>query len=304
MPLNSRAVYSRQNADFAPFSSRRSTVHGTNGIVTCTQPLAAAAGQKILSQGGNAAVCPQTSIRSSKLMFTGCSSGSWYGNPWCNKYALSNNKLAAALNVTEPSSTGIGGDMFCLYYDAKTKKISSLNGSGRYPSNVTLDKIRADLKAGPNDVGGIPMNSVLAVTTPGAAAGWVDTVEKFGSGNVSLQQVLQPAIDLAEEGFPVSELASSFVSTKHHKPAARKLTALSGKKVSISSGKHLQMRTRCSEPIPRPKMALEALSPAKYSRTQQWQKPSAPSPQKVKRASMKAASLRKSSKSSKTLAVT
>lgn len=103
--------------------------------------------------------------------------------------------------------------MFCLYYDAKTKKISSLNGSGRYPSNVTLDKIRADLKAGPDEAGGIPMNSVLAVTTPGAAAGWVDTVEKFGSGNVSLQQVLQPAIDLAEEGFPVSELASFFVRT-------------------------------------------------------------------------------------------
>ncbi len=137
-----------------------------------------------------------------------------------SRYGLSNNELAAALNVTEPSSTGIGGDMFCLYYDAKTKKISSLNGSGRYPSNVTLDKIRADLKAGPDEAGGIPMNSVLAVTTPGAAAGWVDTVEKFGSGNVSLQQVLQPAIDLAEEGFPVSELASFFVSIKHQKPLA------------------------------------------------------------------------------------
>ncbi|KAL4865843.1 hypothetical protein BDV12DRAFT_199710 [Aspergillus spectabilis] len=178
MPLNSRAVYSRQNPDFAPFASRRSTVHSTNGIITCTQPLAAAAGQKILNAGGNAADAAVA--------------------------------VAAALNVTEPSSTGIGGDMFCLYYDAKTKKIHSLNGSGRYPGKATLEKIREDLKADPDEVGGVPMHSVLAVTTPGAAAGWVDTVEKFGSGKVTLEQILSPAIELAEEGFPVSELSSYF----------------------------------------------------------------------------------------------
>ncbi|KAL4788204.1 nucleophile aminohydrolase [Aspergillus varians] len=184
MPLNSKAVYSRQNPDFAPFSSRRSTVHSTKGIVACTQPLAAAAGQKILNEGGNAADAAVA--------------------------------VAAALNVTEPSSTGIGGDMFCLYYDAKTKKIHSLNGSGRYPANVTLEKIRADLNAGPNEAGGIPMHSVLAVTTPGAAAGWVDTVEKFGSGKLTLEQILQPAIELAEDGFPVSELASYFWHESEH----------------------------------------------------------------------------------------
>ncbi|KAL4797216.1 nucleophile aminohydrolase [Aspergillus venezuelensis] len=178
MPLNSRAIYSRENPDFAPFASRRSTVHSTKGIVTCTQPLAAAAGQKILDQGGNAADAAVA--------------------------------VAAALNVTEPSSTGIGGDMFCLYYDAATKKIHSLNGSGRYPSSATLDQIKSDLGAGPDEKGGIPMRSVLAVTVPGAAAGWVDTVEKFGSGNVSLEQILAPAIELAEEGFPVSELAAYF----------------------------------------------------------------------------------------------
>lgn len=57
MPLNSHAVYSRLNPDFVPFASRRSTVHSTKGIVTCTQPLAAAAGHRILKEGGNAAVC-------------------------------------------------------------------------------------------------------------------------------------------------------------------------------------------------------------------------------------------------------
>lgn len=56
MPLNSKAIYPRPRGDFVPFTSRRSTVHSTNGIVSCTQPLAAAAGHRILSQGGNAAV--------------------------------------------------------------------------------------------------------------------------------------------------------------------------------------------------------------------------------------------------------
>lgn len=102
--------------------------------------------------------------------------------------------------------------MFCLYYDAKTKKISSLNGSGHYAGNVTLDQVRKDLNIGSDKSGRIPMNSGKAVTTPGAAAGWVDTVEKFGSGKLSLEQILRPAIELGEEGFPVSELASSFVS--------------------------------------------------------------------------------------------
>ncbi|KAE8363987.1 nucleophile aminohydrolase [Aspergillus caelatus] len=178
MPLNSKAIYSRLNPDFVPFTSRRSTVHSTNGIVTCTQPLAAAAGQRILQQGGNAADAAVA--------------------------------VAAALNITEPSSTGIGGDMFCLFYDAKTKKVQSLNGSGRYPANATLEKIRTDLNVGPNDAGTIPMKSVHAVTTPGAAAGWVDTIEKFGSGKLSLEQILLPAIELGENGFPVSELSSFF----------------------------------------------------------------------------------------------
>lgn len=103
--------------------------------------------------------------------------------------------------------------MFCLFYDAKTSKVHALNGSGRYPANASLDQIRSDLKlSGSGRGGSIPMSSVLAVTTPGAAAGWVDTVEKFGSGTLSLEQILAPAIRLGEEGFPVSELSSHFVS--------------------------------------------------------------------------------------------
>lgn len=121
---------------------------------------------------------------------------------------------AAAINVTEPGSTGIGGDMFCLYYDAKTKKVSAMNGSGRSSQEVTLEKIRKDLKIKDGEQGQIPMQSVYAVTVPGAAAGWVDTVERFGSGKVSMEDVLAPAIELAEKGFPVSELSATFVSNE------------------------------------------------------------------------------------------
>ncbi|KAJ5770029.1 uncharacterized protein N7511_002080 [Penicillium nucicola] len=176
MPLNAKAVYSRGNADYVPFPSRRSTVHSTKGIVSCSQPLAAAAGHRILSQGGNAADAAVA--------------------------------VAAGLNMTEPCSTGIGGDMFCLFYNAKTKKVHALNGSGRYPGEATLNKVREDLGLAPGASGNMPMMNALAATTPGAAAGWVDTIEKFGSGKLSLEQVLQPAIELGEEGFPVSELSS------------------------------------------------------------------------------------------------
>jgi gamma-glutamyltranspeptidase/glutathione hydrolase len=102
--------------------------------------------------------------------------------------------------------------MFCLFYNSKTKKIHALNGSGRYPRNGTLEKVRKDLNILSDRGRSIPMTSALAVTVPGAAAGWVDTVEKFGSGKLSLEQILKPAIELAEEGFPVSELSSHYVS--------------------------------------------------------------------------------------------
>ncbi len=181
MPLNARAIYPSSDPEFISFPSRRSVVHSTNGIIACTQPLAAQAGQRVLRDGGNAADAAVA--------------------------------VAAALNMTEPSSTGIGGDMFCLFYSAQEKKVRALNGSGRSSKNSTLAQMRNDLGMKPGDIGDIPTTSVHSVTTPGAAAGWVDTVEKFGSGKVSLEQILTPAIELGEEGFPVSELSSVFVST-------------------------------------------------------------------------------------------
>lgn len=101
--------------------------------------------------------------------------------------------------------------MFCLYFDASTGKVSALNGSGRSGADCTLDRIRESLGIPAGEKGAIPMSSVHAVTVPGAAAGWVDTVERFGSGKLSLEQILAPAIELGEKGFPVSELTAYFV---------------------------------------------------------------------------------------------
>lgn len=101
--------------------------------------------------------------------------------------------------------------MFCLFYNAKTKKIEALNGSGRAGMNCTLENVRKDLGLKDGQKADIPLKDVHAVTVPGAAAGWADTVERFGGGKLSLEQVLAPAIELGERGFPISELSSTMV---------------------------------------------------------------------------------------------
>lgn len=98
--------------------------------------------------------------------------------------------------------------MFILYYDAQTRRVHAMNGSGRSGHKCDIPTLRADLSIPPGDVGTIPMTSVHAVTVPGAAAGWFDTHARFGSGQVTLGEVLAPAIRLGEKGFPVSEVAS------------------------------------------------------------------------------------------------
>ncbi|KAI1179217.1 gamma-glutamyltranspeptidase [Nemania sp. FL0916] len=173
MPLTTPSVFPPASDAFAKFASRRSVVHSTKGIVACTQPLAAKCGIEVLDAGGN---CVDAAVA-----------------------------VAAGLNLTEPCSTGIGGDMFCLFYDAKTKKISALNGSGRSGAKCTLERIRKSLGIPDGEPGSIPMDSVQAVSVPGAPAGWCDSVARFGSGKVTMEQILAPAIELGEKGFPVSE---------------------------------------------------------------------------------------------------
>ena len=116
---------------------------------------------------------------------------------------------AAALAVLEPHMTGPGGDMFSLYYEASSKKVHGINGSGRAPADITLERVKKDLNIGPDSPRrGVPAPSIHSVTVPGAVAGWVDVYEKWGNGKLSLEEVLQPAIDLAENGFPVSEISA------------------------------------------------------------------------------------------------
>jgi gamma-glutamyltranspeptidase/glutathione hydrolase len=154
------------------FISRRSPIYCTKACVATSQPLATSIGLHILRElGGNAA---DASVG-----------------------------IAAALAVLEPCSTGLGGDMFALWYDANTQKVKSINGSGRCPANLTLDAVKNYHKSEVDFSMGI--NSI---TVPGAAQGWEDTITKFGSGKLTLLQLLEPAIKLAEEGFPVSTLTA------------------------------------------------------------------------------------------------
>ena len=134
--------------------------------------------------------------------------------------------------------------MFCLFFDSKTSSIRSLNGSGRSNANLELKQLRNALGIADGTIGNIPTTSVHSVTVPGAAAGWVDCVERFGSGKVSLAQILAPAIRLAEEGFPVSEVSSFFVSRLVPKQVYMVDILFSGNAVRTLSKGLLQMDLR------------------------------------------------------------
>ncbi len=132
------------------------------GIVATSQPLASLAGLRMLQQGGNAADAAVAA--------------------------------AAVLAVTEPTSTGIGGDCFCLFYSASDQTVGAINGSGRAPSALDLDVVAQS--------GGWERQGPHAVTVPGTVMGWHDTLARFG--RMTLADVLQPAIEHAEQGFAMT----------------------------------------------------------------------------------------------------
>jgi gamma-glutamyltranspeptidase/glutathione hydrolase len=144
-------------------------------MVATSQPLAVAAGLEILRQGGNAA---DAAIAT-----------------------------AAALNVTEPTSTGIGGDAFALYYEAQTGQITALNGSGRAPKALTLALVNRQFSR-VNGQSVLDPYHPFTVTVPGACGAWCDLIEIHGQ--LEMAQVLAPAIRLAEEGFPVAPITAFY----------------------------------------------------------------------------------------------
>jgi len=146
--------------------STRSEILAVHGMAATSQPLATQIALDILKQGGNAVDA-----------------------------AIAAN---AALGLMEPTGCGIGGDLFAIVWDSKTKKLYGLNASGRSPYTLSLDYF---LERGMNE---IPDPGPLTVTVPGCVDGWFELHKKFG--HLDMEVILQPAIRYAREGFPLTEV--------------------------------------------------------------------------------------------------
>ncbi|WP_254525820.1 gamma-glutamyltransferase family protein [Natrinema caseinilyticum] len=163
--------------DLDQFTSRRSTVYGTRGVVATSQPLASEAGLEVLRDGGNAFDAAVAT--------------------------------AAALNVVEPTSTGLGGDVFALYRTADGE-VGAFRSCGGAPSSASLEDVRARVVEEEDvdpEAAEMPERGPLTVTVPGTARGWERTVDDLGE--LSLERALEPAIRYAKDGFPVSEIIAA-----------------------------------------------------------------------------------------------
>src|SRR5690242_8357882 len=147
-------------------SQARSMVISDLGIVAPGQTLASQAGAQILARGGSAMDA-----------------------------AIAAN---AVLGVVEPMSDGIGGDLFAIYWDAKTGKLTGINASGWAPKALSIEYLR---KKG---ISSMPQNGIQSVTVPGCVDGWDKLHRKFG--RVPWRDLFQPAIYYARNGFPVTEM--------------------------------------------------------------------------------------------------
>lgn len=149
----------------------RSEVIASNGMVASSHPLATQIGLDILKNGGTAIDA-----------------------------AIGVN---AALGLMEPTGSGIGGDLFAIVWDAKTKKLHGINASGRSPKSLTLEHFKE------NDIANIPATGPLPVSVPGCVDGWFELHSKFGK--MPMKEILAPSIKYAEEGFPVTELIAYYL---------------------------------------------------------------------------------------------
>jgi gamma-glutamyltranspeptidase / glutathione hydrolase len=151
-------------------SHARSMVISRYGIVATSHVQASRAGAEVLERGGSAVDA-----------------------------AIAAN---AVLGVTEPMMNGIGGDLFALYWDARTGKLYGINASGWAPRGLTLEHLRT--RTG----GAMPSAGIDTVTVPGAVAGWSALHDRFGA--LPWRAIFEPAIFFAETGYPVPELISAF----------------------------------------------------------------------------------------------
>ncbi|MEM6268179.1 MAG: gamma-glutamyltransferase [Bacteroidota bacterium] len=154
-----------------PAGVTRSEVIGQNGMVATSHPLATQIGLDILKQGGTAVDA-----------------------------AIAAN---AALGLMEPTGSGIGGDLFAIVWDAKTQKLYGLNASGRSPKKLTRRWFQE------NGHQKIPAFGPLPVSVPGCVDGWFELHDRFGK--LKMDAVLAPAIQYAEQGFPVTELIAYYL---------------------------------------------------------------------------------------------
>ncbi|MFA6955241.1 MAG: gamma-glutamyltransferase [Thermoanaerobaculia bacterium] len=152
----------------------RSEVIAKHGMAATSQPLATQVAIEILRKGGSAVDA-----------------------------AIAAN---ATLGLMEPTGSGVGGDLFAIVWDQKSGKLYGINASGRSPTALTYETMKAELAK--LDRESIPPTGMLPISVPGAVDGWFELHAKFG--RLPMKDVLAPAIGYAEEGFPVSELIAYY----------------------------------------------------------------------------------------------
>jgi gamma-glutamyltranspeptidase/glutathione hydrolase len=165
------ALISAQDRITGDLRATRSPVLAQNGMVATSHPLATQVGLDILKKGGTAIDA-----------------------------AIAAN---AALGLMEPTGSGIGGDLFAIVWDAKTQKLYGLNASGRSPEALSLDYFRKE------GLEKIPSHGPLPVSVPGAVSGWFALHDKFGT--LPMEDLLEPAIAYAENGFPLTQLIAWYM---------------------------------------------------------------------------------------------